>query len=350
LESKNDLSGGLEIYRKIAKGLKTLKEDSLALEVCERALKKYPKNSGLYILKGQIQIAVSRESGRADFLKPALGDLEKALKLDPQNYLAKILASQILVKGRAYNKAKAMLNEILGVLPDDEKAVALLSLIEKNVKPKTGKAKPPQKTSAAATSVAPKSAEPEPGAKHAKEALAETEPEKPDVKVAVAPSIHNTEDKVKPDDRTATEKMDDTEPDSDQWIIDDNMVIESINESDNDAHIENMVAKLTMFSRLEGLEALFLIDSNGQPIKTINKAKLDENIIPSLIFNLFKVSVAGVRRTGHGSFQRGTLVSPIGVIVIANVFYATLACVVDTESNLTAVETRIQRYMDEVAT
>ncbi len=345
MESKDDLSGGAEIYRKIAKGLKTLNESSLALEVCERALKKYPKNSGLYILKGQIQIAVSRKEGRADLLKSALGELEKALKLDPQNYLAKILASQILVKGRAYNKAKALLNEILGVLPDDEKAVALLSLIEKNAKPKAKVAKPPRKPPGAPAGVSPK-----PEDKPAEETLAETAPEEPDDKMTTAPSIHDTADEIKPDDRTATEKMGDTEPDSDQWIIDDNMVIESVDESDNNAHVENMVAKLTMFSRLDGLEAIFLIDSNGQPIKTINKAKLDENIIPSLIFNLFKVSVAGMRRTGHGSFQRGTLVSPFGVIVIANAFYATLACVVDTESNLAAVETRIQRYLDEVTT
>jgi hypothetical protein len=96
------------------------------------------------------------------------------------------------------------------------------------------------------------------------------------------------------------------------------------------------------------LSAIFLLDKNGQPFKTLNRAKLDENVIPSLVFNLFKASVNGMRRAGLGSFQRGTLTCPIGVVVVANAFYATLAVVVDADANQSVVEARIQRYLSEV--
>ncbi|MDH5477391.1 MAG: hypothetical protein OEY50_03580, partial [Nitrospinota bacterium] len=80
-----------------------------------------------------------------------------------------------------------------------------------------------------------------------------------------------------------------------------------------------------------------------------NKKKLDENAIPSLVFNLFKASVAGASRTNFGSFQRGILVAPFGTIIIVNVFYATLALVVDNDANLATIEARIQRYLEEVS-
>ncbi len=65
MESKDDLSGGAEIYRKIAKGLKTLNESSLALEVCERALKKYPKTAACIFSKARYKSPCQgRKAGR----------------------------------------------------------------------------------------------------------------------------------------------------------------------------------------------------------------------------------------------------------------------------------------------
>ncbi|MBF0171168.1 MAG: hypothetical protein HQK87_08795, partial [Nitrospinae bacterium] len=136
---------------------------------------------------------------------------------------------------------------------------------------------------------------------------------------------------------------------SGMWDPEEKVVIATTEADDHEELMqESLAAKLTIFSRLEGLLAIFLLDKNGVPFKTLNKAKLDENALPTLVFNLYKASVNGMRRAGVGSFQRGTLACPVGVILLANAFYATVAVVVDHDANLAAVEARLQRYLSEV--
>jgi hypothetical protein len=135
---------------------------------------------------------------------------------------------------------------------------------------------------------------------------------------------------------------------SSAWSIDEKVVIGGHETDETEMAHEEMAAKLTLFSKLEGLMAIFLLDQNGQPIKMINKAKLDANVTPSLIFNLHNASINGIRRTGLGSFQRGYLVTPLGTFIIVNAFYATLGVVVDNDSNMNVVEGRIQRYLEDI--
>lgn len=323
-ESNEKSSEPKEDYLKTAKDLKKMNELTLAITVCDKGLKKNPNDSNIYILKSQIQIDKFKKEKDPGNLKSALSNLEKALKLNPQSYIARILASQICLKGKAYKKAKSLLAGILKSLPDDEKASSMMAFITKKEKKKAVAAAPP-----------------EPEETPAKASEPPVEPEDDVIIKSSAETIGESEEEP-------TEAMVDTHPEDDNWVIDDKLVIDSDGDDENSIHLEMLGDKMTMFGRLEGLKAIFLVDNSGQLFKSVNKSGLDENVIPSLVFNLYKASVMGIRRTGYGSFQRGVLTTPIGTIILVNVFYATLALIIDNDANLSSVESRIQRYLSEV--
>ncbi len=304
--SKETVADIAVMYVRIARSLRKLGEISLALNVCRRGLKRCPNSSNMRIVMGQIQISCYSKENRPGFLKSALINFEKALKLDPQNYIARLLASKIYLKVGARKHAKIYLAQILKISPDDERAKALMEIIREKEK-KTEIAKEES----------------------------EATPEDP-----------------RPDDSSTEDgphvKIAETAKDEGQWDLDERVIIGEEEDADDEFIMELLSAKLTMFSRLEGLSAIFLLDRNGQPYRVINKAKLDENIIPSMIFNLMSVSRNAVRRSGFGDFQRGVLISPIGAVIIASSFHSTLAVIVDADTNIVNVEKRIDRYLEEV--
>jgi len=333
--SHESSSGVAAVYGKIAQKLGGLKEIKLALQVCDRGIKKYPDNPNLYVIKSQIQILQFNKESSAGLLKTIFSNLEIALKLDPQSYIAKILASQVLLKGRAHKKAKALLADILRTFPDDEKAGAMMAVIEKSEKKKAAKAKPAPKEKAPAPKVEETAAQ------------GESDDTVPSDEAAYSPKSEDVI--VSATAGEADESREKTDEDeSGQWTLDDKLVIDTHEGADEALHLEALSSKLTIFGRLDGILAIFLVNDNGQPIKTINKEKVDENILPSFVFNLYKASVSGTRRTGYGSFQQGTLVSAIGTIIIVNAFYATLALVIDNDANLSAIQARVQRYLEEI--
>lgn len=308
-------------YARIAKQLRKLGETALALGVLEKALARFPKNSAVHMAKAETFIARYNRKGRPDDLKAALSSLENTLKLDPQNYLAKLLSSQIYLKAGARRRARALLTDILKTAPDDERAVALMNILKE------------KEEKAAAKEAARK--------KETREGETEELGEEEAGEVVIDQAL-----------RAGTEEAPQAaarEGEGGGPALDERVVIGGEEEAEDLHAQEAMSAKLTIFSRLDGLNALFLLDRNGQPIKIINRAGLDENVMPSFIFNLYKTSMNAARRLGYGSFQRGTLVSPVGTIILANAFYATVAVVVDNDANLVTVEKRIQRYLEEVA-
>jgi len=315
--SEGDGFGTAEEYLNAAKSMRNMGEFDLALNVCDKGAAKFPANGNIQILKAQILITKYKKVPKPEVLKSALTCLEIAIKINPRSYLAKILASQIFLKGKAYKRAKAILLDVLKTMPEDEKAKALLAEAEKHI-PKPAEVEKPK---AAAAPAAQAKAAPSDGSEV----------------IVVADNISDT----------VSEGLKKAEG---QFEVDDKLVIETSEDSaDEVARMEVFADKLTMFGRLEGLQGIFIIDSSGQPYKVINKKGLDEDRIPSLAFNLFKASVAGTSRTNFGSFQRGILVAPFGTIIIVNVFYATLALVVNNDANLQTVEARIQRYLEEAA-
>lgn len=333
-------------YGGIAKRLHGIGERALALDLLDRGIKKFPDVSGIHISKGEILVSVYNSDGKPDFLKAALSSFERALKLDPQNYLARLLAGQIYVKAGRIPRAKELIAGILETNPDDQRAISLMNII-KDREPKEA---PPAEPAKAPEPPSPEPSAPEP---KAETAVADT-PVAPVMEAAPVPSVDTPI--VSPGAAAPGEADEGDEGEVvvaqagvSAWSLDEKVVIGGHEDSESEVAHDEMAAKLTIFSKLDGLMAIFLLDQNGQPIKMINKAKLDVNITPSLIFNLHNASVNGIRRTGLGSFQRGALVTPIGTFIIANAFYATLGVVVDNDANMQAVEARIQRYLGDIS-
>jgi tetratricopeptide (TPR) repeat protein len=289
-------------YAAIAKELVKLSEPNLALKVCERGLARYPEASNILVFRGEIYVALFNRDKKPDFAKAALVSFKQALGFDPHNYLAKLISAQLYLKGGAVDRARELVDSLLETDPSDERAKALRGAITKIDVSRT--------------------------------------PIKEDTvrDVAVIDEID-----AEGDEELVVSKKIAAEAQVDEVVIG-----SSIEEDDDHMH-DALASKLSIFSRLDGLQAVFLLDANGQPFRVINKAKLDENVIPSMVFNLFKASANSIRRCGLGSFQRGTLYSPVGVIVMANAFYATLAVIVDQDANMTAVDKRITRYLSEVS-
>lgn len=347
-DSKDSPDAMALAYGRIAKSLHAIGERSLALDLLERGIKKFPDLSGIHISRGEILVSVYNTDGKVDFLKAALSSFERAIKLDPQNYLARLLAGQIYVKAGRTNRAKELVVGILENNPDDERALALLNSI-KDRESKTPVSVEPAKS--------PEQTETKPKEEPEAQAV-EGAPSEPVKEAASPPSLDTP--KIVAGDTSPGEGVEE-EGDAGEvvvaaqanasaaWSLDEKVVIGGHEDSESEVAHDELSAKLTLFSRLEGLMAIFLLDQNGQPIKMINKAKLDVNITPSLIFNLHNTSINGIRRTGLGSFQRGVLVTPLGTFIIANAFYATLGVVVDNDANMSAVEARIQRYLGDVA-
>ena len=325
-------------FAKIAKGLRKLGEVSLALDVCDKGINRFPDNSNLYVIKGETLISSYNQKNRPESLKAALSSLEKALKLDPQNYLARLLSSQIYLKAGAIKRARAYLENVLDTSPDDERAIALMEVV------KNKEAKAERKKAEAQARKETPTEETEPAGGPVSEGDEYDEPGE----VVISDSLVAGGESGGAGEEQAGGSAATTRGDTSQWVLDDKVVIGDREEAEDEHIQEVMSAKLTIFSRLEGLIAIFLLDKDGLPIKIINRAKVNENVIPSFVYNLYKVSMNGVRRTGFGSFQRGTLVCPIGTIILANAFYATIAVIVDNDASLSSVEKRIQRYLEEV--
>lgn len=333
-------------YGRIAKSLHSIGERALALDLLDRGIRKFPNVSGIHISKGEILVSVYNSDGKPDFLKAALASFEHALKLDPQNYLARLLAGQIYVKAGKTARAKELVAGILENNPDDQRALSLMNAIKDREPKMQAQPEPAQ----AEPVKVPEPPDEEPKA----EAVAEASPVEPIKDAGPVPSVDTPI--IASGDTKPGEGDEDDEGEvvvahssSPAWSLDEKVVIGGHEDNESELAHEELAAKLTLFSKLDGLMAIFLLDQNGQPIKMINKAKLDVNIMPSLIFNLHNASINGIRRTGLGSFQRGVLVTPIGTFIIANAFYATLGVVVDNDANMQAVEARIQRYLGDTS-
>ncbi len=325
-------------FVKSARQMQSLGEYGMALKTLDRGLERIPDSAMLHLAKGELFVASFNKKRDVRYLKKGLSCFAAALRRDPQNYLARLLSAQIYLKGRSYGRARVFLDEILKNAPGDERATTLLDVVKR----KEAKAVPPAPVAVAEASTA-----------EAPVAEEDLVPDENDTAVAVDETTDDddaVEAELVIDDALEANASPASADSSGVWDPEEFKVVIATSEADDEEELmqETLAGKLTIFSRLDGLLGIFLLDQNGVPFKTLNKAKLDENALPTLVFNLFKASSNGMRRAGVGSFQRGTLNCPIGVVLVANAFYATVAVVVNHDANMATVETRLQRYLSEV--
>lgn len=262
-----------------------------ALEACGKGLQAFPDSMDILFIYGEVRIDCFNQTKKPDQLKAALVCFEKLLKLNSRHYMANLLAARIYFKGRAWARAEEKLAAILKMSPSDARALELKAAIQKM--------KNPARPVAA------------PGAKEAAPAAGEVEEFGQE---AIAKES-----------------------------------IEGL-QGGSDAEYENLITRFSIFSRLEGVRGIHLIDHAGVEIKSVLKGDAAE--LPNLatnVSNIYAASRLCMRKSGLGTLQRGTLLTAAGNVVIVNVFYGLLALVLDADADLKAVEARINRYVEALA-
>lgn len=294
-------------YLRIAKSCMSLGEYQLALDVLERGIARFAKDVTLHIMKGEIFLQFYNRKKTIDHLKTALGNYEKALKINPNNYLALLRSSKIYVVSGSLGKAKERIAALLKVSPNDEQGQAMLQKVKQKEK-----------------QTAAKQAQSQPAEKKQKA----EETKKPAQEAIAAESVQEQIE----DDGGLITFQDDEE--------------ESIEVEAED--YENLTNRLSLFSRIDGLKGIFLVDKYGMPIKTINRSDLDESHLANLLSNVYRASLTGVKRMGLGGFQRGQIMTAVGNIYIVNAGFAILGILMDAEVDTKKIETRIKTYLEDI--
>ena len=262
-----------------------------ALEACTKGLQAFPDSMDLLFIYGEVRIDCFNQTKKPEQLKAALVSFERLLKANPRHYMANLLAARIYYKGRAWARADEKLAAILKMSPSDPRALELKAAVQKMKSP--AKAAP-----------APDAKEP-------------------------APAAADTEEFGQ--EAIAKESIEGLQG----W---------------SEAEYENLITRFSIFSRLDGVRGIHLIDHSGMEIKSMLKGDASE--LPNLatnISNIYAASRLCMRKSGMGTLQRGTLLTAEGNVVIVNVFYGLLALVLDPDADLKVVESRINRYVEALA-
>ena len=94
-----------------------------ALEAVDKALKSDPKNKDAHILAGQVRVSLGD-------LAPAIAEFDRADRLDPSDKTARLKTIDILLGANALDAAASRINATLGDQPGNQDALAYRALVE----------------------------------------------------------------------------------------------------------------------------------------------------------------------------------------------------------------------------
>ncbi len=274
------------------RSFKEKKDFKAAIAECGKGLKQFPKSIDLLFTYGELRVGLYNIEKKPDHLKTALISFEKLLHVNPHHYMANSISAQIYYKGKVWKRAHARAEEVLKTSPRDPKALKIKMAADKAMQ-KAGDT-----------------------AKKSDQAALPPEKPKPDM------VIDETQD-------IRTEKIDG---------------LQSAQSSD----YENIINKLSYFSKLDDVVSLHLIDPSGVDIKSIWKGGKASEKVSSLVADIFRNSGLCTTKMGIGNFQRGQVLTGEGYIIIVNVFYAILAIVGGPQADLHEIDKRISRYIEDL--
>lgn len=269
-----------------ARSLKVRGDMKSAIKICHEGLKAHPKSTDLLFTYGELRVACYNRVKKPEHLKVALVSFERLLKVNPHHYMANLLSAQIYLKGRVYDRAQERIEGLLKASPDDPRALKIMLTLQEKVKPSSN----------------------------------------------VAP-------------RTAERKQADIRMEPSATIETENL--EGLQEAAND-DMESLIDKLSHFSRLEGLVSMHILDTAGIAIKSVVRSGKVKGGLASIMADVFRSSGYCVRKAGLGNFQRGIIQTPMGNIVIVNVFYGILVIALKVDADMHDVEKRVNRYIEDL--
>jgi len=290
-------TGSPESYIKLTKISLGLQEFQIAAAACEKGLSRFPGHAGLLVARGQT-FALAYNVGRnADHLKNALESFEGALKINPHNYVAKILAGQIYLQLQKYDRAAERFTSILRIDPSDTKAQALLKRVQRKLDAREEKRN--------AMQAGPSEARPNLAGKQSPE-----------------------EEGVPSGDRQGG-----------LW--------ESI-EADASANHDFLVSRMRIFSKMEGLLGLHLTDKNGDILKSQKISKLDPALVSSMAGNVFRSTDRLADKFKSGAFLYSMVMCQNTFLYIVKARWAVLVLEIVPNANQEIIENTIQKFLGEL--
>lgn len=283
------------------RGLRTGGNLTAALEACAAGLQAFPESMDLLFSYGEVNIEMFNQAKNPELLKAALICFERLLKINPRHYMANLLATRIYLKGKALSRAEEKLSVILKMSPGDPRAVELKTALDK--------------------------------AKAQQKALQQkAQPSAPASQAAAPPAK----------DETADEKEEYGSEGLKAETVEGLMAAGGTEQ-------EMLINRLSLFKNMEGVRSIHLIDPLGVEIKSVIKVGGGLDKFSSHISDIFRTSGLCARKSGMGNFQRGTVMAPGAVLMLANVFYGILVLVLDPDADLKNAEGRIVRYVGAIA-
>ncbi len=288
-----------ESYIKLAKISLGLREHQLAAISCKKGLEKFPKHPGLLVMKGETLVSAFNHGKNIEHLKTAVESFEKAMQINPHNYVAKLLTGQIYFHFKKYETAIERFSSILEIDPHDNRARVFLEKAKKRL----GSSK-----------------------KDAGVVLEEkTAEEKPGVKTEEPPE--EKEDSIQEDKKTAL------------WETE---------EEDNSANHDFLIARLGMFNRVEGLKSVYLIDKNGNILKSQKISDFDPDLLCSMVGNIFRATDRVIDRFNNGGFVYSMVMCQNAFFYIVDVRWAVLVLETRPDTNQEIAEKKINQYMEAI--
>lgn len=109
------------------------------------------------------------------------------------------------------------------------------------------------------------------------------------------------------------------------------------------------IKHLNIFKKVEGVNALFLLDNYGNVIKNVQiNGKTDTNIFSAVSANIFRSSQTGAEKIGFGEFKTGLILSSIGNIYILNISGVLLSILTSTDINSKLMDDALSDYCTEI--
>lgn len=112
---------------------------------------------------------------------------------------------------------------------------------------------------------------------------------------------------------------------------------------------EVLISKMSIFYKMDGILAVFLVDIYGTILKKkYNKSSIDEDIFATMVSNIFRSSKNGVQRADLGDFKMGMIMCTIGNLYIVDLKNSIIALLVDRNTNQTYIEDQINKYLKAI--
>jgi tetratricopeptide (TPR) repeat protein len=109
--------------------LRDLESQDKALEIVRKGLALHPDYSGLHYVDGLVRLDRFHDEFIPRDGEKALHHLETAVRLNPNNYKAKLMLARLCAEADMFARARATLDDILSQMPGDEAATTFRELI-----------------------------------------------------------------------------------------------------------------------------------------------------------------------------------------------------------------------------